>query len=320
MNKKRKSFLATRNAGAIIRVFCKKREEIFDKTRRVWALVKAIEKSAVDMGNFMTTNFVKRIDIVVWADNKYLEKGKPAADCGGTADELRGIFKNRDNVFVHEFRDGDLFCDLLNYGVYLQIRHACDYSMIVSPESHEYVTPETMGSIVDALSNGALVAGVAISEITQSILEGRIANAFSVWHNATLHKAGYFDSKLAGKPIDDDVAMFARGWSEDVKDYVYYPINGVEEMGPLGEMHKMFADPLDMTKCLRPFIAPILPSGEGVKRYFVPDPVKNPELWKRHVEKIDTKYPRQFFHLKKNGIASPLLLKGAVMPEYRNQK
>ena len=96
-----------------------------------------------------------------------------------------------------------------------------------------------------------------------------------------------------------------RGWDERQGD-VYYQLAGVEEIIPLARLVETFG----------PCIAPIVPRGAGVQRYKVPDPVRDPELWRRHVAKMGTKYERQVALLSQIG-KDLSFLKGGVMPTYR---
>ncbi len=75
---------------------------------------------------------------------------------------------------------------------------------------------------------------------------------------------------------------------------------------PLAEMVKMFG----------PCIAPILPRGEGIQQYQAPDPVTQPDLWKRHVSKMATKLVRQCALLNDLG-CDISFLQGGVLPAYR---
>ena len=185
-----------------------------------------------------------------------------------------------------------------------QIRKGVDYSIIASAEAFSYMTPETMRDMLNAACKGAKAIPVAITELTQSILEGSGANTFMMLHNESLGTVGLFDLKAA-KPNDDRTAHYMKGWNAEKGD-VYYHLAGVEEVIPLARMIQTFG------AC----IAPIVPSGEGVKAYIVPDPVTQSELWLRHISKMGTKFERHSAHLASIGI-DPSYIKGGVMPDYR---
>jgi len=73
-------------------------------------------------------------------------------------------------------------------------------------------------------------SGVAINELTPSVLEGRLANTFCLWDNLALLSVGGFDLRAA-KPQRIERAHYMRGWSKD-KGEVFYHLAGVEEVIP----------------------------------------------------------------------------------------
>jgi len=294
----RKEFLSRKKVGMILRVYATKAEDVPNRAAMIEKAVVAARKATVD-----DKSLVSRIDVLVWIDQNYKD-----ADCGQTAEALRQKFSGEKNLFVSEVAHGDVFCGILNYGVVHQLRHGCDYSLIVSAEAFSYMTPETMEVMVDAACSGARAIGVAINELTQSILEGRIANTFAMWHNESLMTIGGFDLRAA-KPISEFTTHYMRGWSEEKGDNVYYHLAGVEEVIPLARLAETFG----------PCIAPILPSGEGVQRYQAPDPAKQPDLWFRHISKMGTKLERQSAHLAAIG-CDVSYIRGGVMSEYRHQQ
>ena len=236
-----------------------------------------------------------RIDVLVWKDQRHHD-----SDCGKTAEALQQAIRDP-GINIQEM-DGDLFCGLMNSGIGLQTGEGMDYTVSISPDANSYATPETLTSMMEAASRGALAVGVAIDELTQSILEGRIANTFAMWHNLTLIGVGGFDLKAA-KPSDDRLAHYIRGMDEAGNE-IFYPFAGVEEVIPLARI-------FDRLK--RPFIAPISPSGEGVRQYVLPS---DPDHLKRHTVKMASKNDRQLGMLISEGFNFSWL-KGAVRPEYR---
>ncbi len=297
----KKDFLARKKVGMILRVYATKEEHIPDRVAMVEKAVAAARRTTVD-----GKQLIQRIDVLVWADKNYAD-----ADCGQTAGVLREKFRNEQNLFVLEIAFGDLFCGILNYGIMHQIRHGCDYSLIVSSEAFSYMTPETMSAMVDAACEEALAIGVAINELTDSILEGRLANTFCMWHNESLGTVNLFDLRAA-KP-KKGVFPFPHYVGKQIEELgggiAVYAGAGVEEVIPLVRLYQTFE---------RPCIAPILPQGEGIQRYIVPDKEKNPEGYMRHWNKIGTKFERQTAHLNSIGVWSSTL-KEAVMPKYRHQ-
>ena len=291
----RKDFLARKKVGMILRVYATKPEDASNRVSMIEKAVAAARNATVD-----GKPLIQRIDVLVWSDQNYKD-----ADCGQTAGALRQKFTDEKNLFVSEVKHGDIFCGILNYGVVHQLRHGCDYSLIVSAEAFSYMTPQTMEAMIDAACAGARAIGVAINELTQSIKDGRVANTFAMWHNESLMTVGGFDLRAA-KPANEFSTHYMKGWSQEKGEHVFYHLAGVEEVIPLARLTETFG----------PCIAPILPSGEGVQQYRVPDPVKSPELWQRHNSKMGTKLERQTALLASIGIDINFL-KGGVMPEYR---
>lgn len=291
------AFLSRTSFGLILRVFAQDEADIPNRIEMVRELVERAAGISV-----FGRRFLKTIDVLVWADNRY------ASDCGKTLSALRKAIPRKVNdvlVPISEVHHGDLFCGVLNYGIGLQSRRGVDYSVIVSPEAFSYMTAETVEQMVIAASKGALAIGVAINELTQSILEGRIANTFAMWHNLSLLTVGGFDLRAAKPTADDRIAEYVHGWHPE-KGEVFYQIAGTEEVIPLARLTETFG----------PCIAPIMPQGEGVQRYVVPDPIKSPDLYRRHVSKMGTKLERQSFHLSRIGF-DLTYLRGGVMPDYR---
>ncbi|HPN54821.1 MAG TPA: hypothetical protein PLB52_02705 [Candidatus Moranbacteria bacterium] len=290
----RKQFLSEKVVGLILRVFASKEDDIPNRIKMIKDAISAARKMVVD-----GVQVIRRIDVLVWSDKNYKD-----SDCGKTAPALREALKEEKGVFVSEVEHADIFCAILNYGVVHQLRKGVDYNIIASAEAFSYMTPETMSDIINAACKGAKVIPVAITELTQSILEGRGANTFAMWDGESLMTVGGFDLKTA-KPSDDRTAHYMKGWSQEKGD-VYYQLAGVEEVIPIARMIQTFG------AC----VAPIVPSGEGVKAYIVPDAATQPELWLRHISKMGTKFERQSAHLASIGV-DPSYIKGGVMEEYR---
>jgi hypothetical protein len=290
----RKAFLSEKVVGLVLRVYASKESDIQNRIEMIQKAIQATRRMTVD-----GIQVVRRIDVLVWADKNYKD-----SDCGKTAPAIREALKEEKNVFVSEVEHADIFCGILNYGVVHQLRKGVDYSIIASAEAFSYMTPETMTSMIDAACGGAKAIGVAINELTDSIMAGRIANTFAMWHNESLMTIGGFDLRAA-KPLDDRTAFYMKGWSAKMGE-VYYHLAGVEEVIPLARMVQTFG------AC----IAPVMPSGEGVQSYVVPDPTKQPERYVEHFKKLGTKFERQCAHLALIGI-DPSYIKGGVMPDYR---
>lgn len=292
----RKSFLEQKRIGVLMRVFAQKEDDIPNRIELVRNLLSRLDIAGVIDGKMR----IDSVDVLVWADQRFLNsKTKP--DCGKTAQALREAFPSQ--IKVREVRNGDLFCGVLNYGVAFQTRNRVDYSLILSPEAFPYINRETFTTVIDAAANGALAIGVAIDELRESILEGRIANTFALWHNISLMTVGGFDCR-AELPEDDRFAYYFRGWEGEPTNTV---LSGVEEVRPLARMVQTFGS------C----IAPIVPQGEINGGYQIPDPQKQPELFERHVRKMRSKTERQSALLADIGF-NLSYLKGGVTSEYQH--
>ena len=285
--KSQKSFLGNNKFGLIVRTFSDS-EGVQKRVGLVKDLVEKALKIKAEGGNVFS-----RIDILVWADPGFKE-----SDCGQTAEALKKVVLSK-NVFIHNVEQGDLFCSLLNQGVSIQTKKGIDYSTIISPEAIDYFNSETVGEMIKAVRKGSLATGVAINELTDSVIEGRLANTFAMWKNEALQTVGGFDF-LAAKPRDDKSAFCLKSWSED-NGFTSYSLAGVEEVIPLARMIELYG----------PCIAPVCPCGKGVKKYKVSEGQQ-----KRQETKMISKTERQEALLDKTGFKLSFL-KGGVMKEYQ---
>ena len=290
--------LTRRPIGLIARTFATKPEQVPDRVKQVRETVNQALALRID-----GMPVIRRIDVPVFADKRYGAR----ADCGDTAAAMRKEFGDVKEVTVHEVKHGDLFCGVLNYAIGKQVRAGMDYSLILSSDARSYFTNETMAGVLEAACAGAKAVGVAITELTQSILEGRLANTFCLWDNEALVRVGLFDLRAA-MPEDEKRAHHIVDFSKEKNGHIWYAVAGVEEAIPLSRLVGMFAD--------HPCLAPVLPRGDGVKAYQVPDPQKDPEGWFRHLSKMGTKRQRQSELLSYVGCA-PDYLMGGVMEQYR---
>lgn len=254
--------LERKRLGLILRIFSPKSELVSDNVKKV---VQVVEQA-------LGLEIFSRVDVLVSADARYGD-----SDCGETAPALRTALSGTKKVFVSEVRHGDIYCGLLNYGISLQTRDRIDYSMILSFGVADYLVQENVETMLEALEKGALVTGLALSELAPSIVEGRIANTFAIWDNVALMTVGGFDLRAAKQPKDDRLALYVRGWSEE-RGEVFYNAAGVEEIIPLVRLVKTFG----------PCIAPVEPVTGG--RWVVSD---DPDVQKREQSKLGTKFERQ---------------------------
>jgi hypothetical protein len=276
--------------GLIMRTFAPKPELVEQNVERV---ARAIE-IANETGRF------SRIDVLVSADKRHHD-----ADCGKTATALRLIPGLVEHVFVSEVQHGDLYCGLLNYGIGLQTRHRIDYSTILSTEVASYLNLDTLAAIIKALEDGARVVGVAMDELTDSVLDGRVSNAFATWDNVALTTVGAFDLR-ARKPFVGENYKVVSDEAGEQGEMVSYNAAGAEEIIPAIRLVQLFG----------PCIAPVLPQGPGIKQWVVPDKAKDADGYDRHMRKMATRHARQAAHAASIG-ADLDELEAGVMPAYR---
>ena len=294
------SLLHSKKIGVLIRCFARESNLVGNAVKLALASVERV--LSVSVGD---RPFVSRIEILVPMDDAYAEK-----DCGETAVELRQIIKVKGwkNVFVSEVRHGDIFVGILNYGSAKLLRAGCDFGIVLSKEAEAYFTVEAAEDLIVAAEAGALAMGLAITELADSVMQGRVANTFAMWNLMALIQVGGFDLRSAKPKKDAPIKSRTEAWDSG-KNFYTYDNAGAEEIVPLIRLIRTFG----------PCIAPILPRGEGVKVWQAPDSKIDPEGYIRHVNKLGTKFVRQSYFAQTEG-ADPELsfMKGGVMSAYRN--
>ncbi|MFZ2187727.1 MAG: hypothetical protein WAV46_03845 [Candidatus Moraniibacteriota bacterium] len=297
-----KNLLHSKKIGALLRVFAKKPEFVSGAVAQTLELAEKFLTIAVD-----GQPIVRHIEILIPRDEGYSD-----VDCGETAKALRIAIDllswAKGRIFVSEVKHGDLFCGILNYGMARLSRAGCDYGIIASKEAGSYFNQTTAEAIVQAAEDGALAIGVALNELTESIMEGRIANTMAMWHITSLLQVGGFDLRAAKPKKNAIISHKVRAWdkSRDEPDWTY-DLAGVEEIIPLVRLIDTFG------QC----IAPILPQGDDVQRYIVPDPAIDRVGYERHINKMGTKKERHTYFANSEG-ADLSFLKGGVMESYRH--
>lgn len=289
-------FLGQNRVGLLLRVYANKQEQI---PARVAEMREMVSRALSMFGRSGQCVF-SRVDIVVWADQRYND-----SDCGQTAPTMQEAFKDERAVSISEYRHGDLFCGILNWGVANQMSNGVNHTVIASTQALDHMNLSNVKALLQAVGDGALVAGIAIHELAELVMRGRIANTFAIWDNVALMCVGGFDLR-AMKPVDDREAVYINHWSPENGSSMIN-IAGVEEMIPIARM----------VRDCGPCIAPILPADESA-RYRVPDPTQEPDNYARHLKKLGTKKPRQDAHLAYAGFATSYL-EGGILPEYRQQ-
>lgn len=294
--------LDNKKIGALLRVFAKKPELVLGAVEQTLELAQKLAAVMVS-GRRM----IRHIEILIPMDKRYAD-----VDCGVTASALRKALALCDwadgCVFVSEVRVGDIFCGVLNYGMSALAAKGCAYGIVASKEAGSYFNTETAAVMVKAATDGALAIGVALSELSESIMQGRIANTMAMWEIPSLQQFGGFDLRSA-KPKKDNVIIHkVQAWDKSRETPFWeYDLAGVEEIISLCRLVDMFG----------PCIAPVLPQGEGVQHYIIPNPTTDRAGYERHLNKMGTKRERQTFFANSVG-ADLTFLMGGVMEGYRD--
>ncbi len=293
------SFLDNKKVGALLRCFA--REEGLTQQAVELARASIQRMLSVKIGK---KQFVSHIEVLVPRDTAYAE-----CDVGQTAQALREAIKKEGwrNVYVSELEHGDIFVGVLNYGIGKLLRAGCDFGIIISKEAESYFTIAAAEDLIEASEHGALVCGLAINELSDSIFNGRIANTFAMWKLLPLVQVGAFDPR-SGKPkLEAAVKLRAEAWSAQ-KEFYAYDNAGVEEIIPLVRLIRTFG----------PCIAPLAPRGEGVRLWKAPDVATDPEGYARHINKLGTKFVRQsYFAAAEHTDPEMTFLQGGVLEAYR---
>ncbi len=249
--------------------------------------------------------FISHIEILIPTDNAYAQK-----DCGLTARRLRiDIHKEGfRNVSITEVEEGDIYVTVLNYGIACLLRAQCDYGLIFSKEARGYLTQESIEDLVEAINKGALCAGIALTELTESVMRGRIVNTFAIWHLMSLVQVGCFDERNVEQRKYAPRIHLLEAWDE-VTGFWNYNLVGVEEIIPMIRLVRRFG----------PCLAPIIPRGNGIGALEVPDPAHDPLGYARHIRKMRTRFVRQN-HCAALEHADLSVLEGGILPAYRSSE
>ena len=300
-----KRLLERESVGLSLRVFAGK-PELVEKQCEVTL---ALARKAADMHLDDGKTVFKNILLLVAEDKRRVDY-----DCGLSSEYLKNaLTKNpRTQIKIISCKQEDLFCGTLNLASAKLLRSGCKYMAVFSSLAHDYLDMQFMEDASLAFSKGAVVAGLAIAELQQSILDGLIANTSAVWDIEALTAVGGFD-QCAEHPFkkghfglftDERLVQWVQGQRLDGTDG-FYPSAGVEEIIPLIRLARKFD---------RQCIAPIMPSSGKV--WEVPN---DPVALSRHHNKMATKRTRQEGMAQKVN-ADLSVLKDAVMNGYKQKK
>ncbi|MBI5401170.1 MAG: hypothetical protein HZB12_03605 [Candidatus Yonathbacteria bacterium] len=132
-------------------------------------------------------------------------------DCSETAEAIRTILCTRawqyiENVTVLE-APGHHSCGALNSGVDILATLGVGYTVIVSNKAIAALTADTTEAIIEAFDVGAKAVGVAVDELQDVVLDGRIQNTCAGWEINALRAVGGFDSEKGVEEIASTVRL-----------------------------------------------------------------------------------------------------------------
>lgn len=123
-------------------------------------------------------------------------------DCGSTALKiLDGVDHLKAPPVAVMSVDGNPSSDVLNSGIELLSDLGINYATIVSHKAMNALTIQNMDAIVEAFNNGAKVVGIALAELHDIVMQGRLQNTFCCWDIEALQDVGGFDSKIGVEEI-----------------------------------------------------------------------------------------------------------------------
>ncbi|MDO8566267.1 MAG: hypothetical protein Q7S04_03730 [Candidatus Moranbacteria bacterium] len=278
-------FLEKNTVGAILRGFAGTQESVPARVKQLLGTVEMLQT----LRHHPEKNTIKRVDIWVASD-----RARKDHDCGKLAEALVVEIIERDipNVWVHEMKHGDIFCQILNRAVAVQLVKGCSHSLILSSEADSNITHDSFACMLGALDEGALVTGLGFDAIKPYVMQGYIMNTCSLWHNISLMQVGGFDTMCEQRRLDDPRRSTIPAWDDERRDKAgnilpadyEYDEHGVEEVPTLIKLLDAFGEGEDGFE----FIAPIPGTGDWNK----PDPEKDPMAYARFVNKMGTKWQR----------------------------
>jgi hypothetical protein len=280
-----------RICGLVVRAYSQKPEGVSGALEWLEDLI--IRANAISVAG---RRVFERIDVLVPGDTRYYDY-----DCGQTAAAAADRFAKVWNVFVEEVERGDLYCGLLNRGLYKQTLAGITHTMNLSNSVASYLTDANMAAVLEAFDRGAHFVPMALQEFKDSISRGRGLDTFDMWDNKELAIVGNYDER-GSQPQRDENKETSWRWTKHNGEWEYR-VAGVEEMIPSMLMWKNLA---------RPFIAPIQPvDGGGVWK----QPTDEEGL-AREKKKVDSKFRRQARAAELMG-EHPDVLEQAVLPAYK---
>lgn len=302
-------FLEKNTVGAILRGFAKTPEKVLPLVKQLLETVEIFQ----GLKHHPDKRTVKRADIWVATD-----KTRDDHDCGELKSVLIAEIQKRKmtDVWVHELKYGDIFCQILNRAVAVQLAKGCSHSLILSSAANSNITNDSFARMLNALDEGALVTGLGFDEIKPFVMEGYIMNTCAIWDNLSLMQVNGFDTAAEQLRFDSPYQSTVWAWDRDKRDKSGNPLppdytykkHGVEELATLIKLINTFSIGDEGFQC----IAPIPGTGDWNK----PDPETDPEGAARFANKMGTKWQRMLIRAHEMHADISIVGKG-VMKKYR---
>jgi hypothetical protein len=170
-----------RKYAILLRVYTPKKEEVEDRVARAINHAHQLANLANKHGG------IRKLFFLVPREH----------DCGNTADALASrLALERISFDIEVVRSpGHHSSDTLNDGV-IRASTLATHVIIISGKALGFFTLDVMHKIDTALSViNFRAVGVAVPELRDIVLSGRVQNTFAVWHIAALRDVGLFDAK-----------------------------------------------------------------------------------------------------------------------------
>lgn len=135
-------------------------------------------------------------------------------DYGGTANAIIKALPSEyieQRAYVLEV-PGHHSCGALNVGIEILAGMEIDYAVILSNKAIQALSVNVLEAMLEAFAAGAKVVGVAVDELQEFVLEGRIQNTFAGWDVQALREVDGFDSLTGVEEVTPTVRLL---WTYD---------------------------------------------------------------------------------------------------------
>ncbi len=181
--------------GLLLRSYAKESSDAEDVAKRAIKSVKNAYHLFDESGNHIFEQ------IVVLVPRDY--------DCGDTALLIREkLLQERltDRTVVSS-PQGHHSCGVLNAGIEILESEGVGYAVIISNKAIAALNHSVMRAIAAAFEEGAKVVGVAVDELQDVVIAGRVQNTFAAWDIQTLIDVGGFDSENGEEEIAPSIQL-----------------------------------------------------------------------------------------------------------------